>query len=322
MNDKNKILLKIDKYEKHLFNFINKYEKIFKKIISGIDFVVIKIINFLKYIFYYTSNAIEKLGKIMRYTTFPFHWIWIKIDLKKLEKNNILELRIFEVGAHYIYGKPGAGKSTCIYHAMMDYAYTTGKTSYTTEAMETPRKDLYGREYYYHQTFEPSEFFQDGEQIVSFNSDRHNVIVYEEMLGKYHQRNNNQKSYNNEVLPMIAAIGTQRHQSIDLFYFISQLPKNDISLMQILSWYHEPRIKKAFDYKTWLATGKISFYIKGWYIKSYKVVPKGASDYALTNEIKWFYPCIYQEDMEYFNRLNMQEKYNKLPKHKGGKMYA
>lgn len=314
-------LSKIEAYENKVFHLISKYEKIIDHIINFFDKAFVWSVDLLKYIIIVFGKVFTYTGLVMRYSTFPIHWIWIKLEIIRSKKDTELEkLPIFEVGGHYIYGKPGSGKSTMTYHAMMDYAYHTGKCSYTTEYMELPRKDIAGREFFYHQVFSPSDFFKDGEQSVGFDNDRYNMIVYEEMLTKYQQRRNKEKGYNDEVLPMIAAMGTQRHQGIDMFYFISQLPRNDISLMQMLQWYHEPKIKKGFDYKLWLDTGKIRFTIKGWHITSHNVTPTGGYDYKLSNTRKWFYPCTHQEDMSYFNRLNMQAKYAKLPKMKGAPM--
>jgi hypothetical protein len=313
---------KIDKYEVKLFRSIEVYEKYIYLISHYWRIGFLAFTHVWKTFFLYVAHILTYTGLIMRYSTIPIHWIWIKREMKKSDGYKLEDKPLFQVGGHYIYGKPGAGKSTMTYHAMMDYAYYTGKCAYTTEMMEMPRKDISGKEYYYHQLFQPSDFFAEGVQVTGFDSDRFNVIVYEEMLTKYQQRNNKNRSYNDEVLPMIASMGTQRHQGIDLFYFISQLPRNDIALMQMLKWYHEPKIKKAFDYHHWLQTGKIKFYIKGWYINSYTVSPKGGNDYELKLYEHWFYENIHKEDMQYFNRLNMKDKYAKLKKMKGVPMNA
>lgn len=302
------------------FTTIENYQININKIINFLDLLILKFIKIWEIIFFGLVKLISYTQKIMRYTTFPVHWFWIKIELKKTKAATLTNLRLFEMGGHYIYGKPGAGKSTLIYHAMMDYAYYTGKASYTTHYMEKPRNNIFGHEYYYHQVFDPSEFFSKGTQVKAFNTYYFNTIVYEEMLSKYHQRNNSKSSHNNEILPLVASMGGQRHQGIDLFYFISQLPTNDISLMQMLKGYHIPQIKKVFDYKHWLNTGKFKFKIAGWWIESYNISPVGRSDYKLTNHYKWFYPCIYNDDMKYFNRLNLKENYSSLPLHIGSEM--
>jgi len=308
-------------YEKKVLDFICKYEMIFNKIINTVDHVVINFIEYFEKLIFFIIYLFELTGLIMRYSTFPLHWIWIKLELNKRE-DKLTDLPLFKLGAHYIYGKPSAGKSTLIYHATLDYAYYTGKTAYTTEMMETVRTDVFGKNYYYHQLFSPSDFFKDGVQVAGFESDRFNMIVYEEMLTKYQQRNNAKKSYNDEVLPMIASMGTQRHQGIDLFYFISQLPRNDIAIMQMLIGYHEPQIKKAFDYKHWLNTGKFRFYIKGWTIKSSEISLLDGYNYKLVNTKRWWYPNKYPEQFKYFNRLNMKDQYDKLEKYKGVEMQA
>lgn len=313
---------RLDLYEKKLFNFIIKYKKTLDKINNFFDFIVINFIIVFEKVLFLLASVIDKTSLFMRYTTFPIHWIWLKLQFKKEEEQKLTDLPLFQIGGHYIYGRPGAGKSTSVYHAMMDYAYLTGKTSYTTHMFELPRKDEYGRDYYHHQLFHPSEFFQEGTQVVELDTKKHNVITYEEMLTMYHQRNNKKSSHNDEILPLVSSMGGQRHQGIDLFFFISQLPSNDISLMQMIKWYHEVRIKKGFDYKHWLETGKFKFKIKGWWFESSLIVPNGRSDYKLEKPKKWFYECKYDEDMKYFNRLNLKAHYSNLPKHKGVEMKA
>lgn len=310
---------KVLKFETKLFNFIDKYDDKLTRLITLCKKAFIVFLKGYELVFFNLISIFKATGLIMRYSTFPLHWIWIKMELRRPE-GNITDLPNFQLGAHYIFGKPGAGKSTFTYHAMMDYARFTGKCSYTTEQMELPRKDVYGQEYYYHQLFEPSDFYQEGEQVNGFNSDRFNMVIYEEMLTKYQQRRNKEKSYNDEVLPMIAAMGTQRHQGIDLFYFISQLPRNDIAIMQMLVGYHEIQIKKAFDYKNWLNTGRIRFYIKGWWVESSKVQITSGNDYKLSKPYRWFYKNKYNDDLKYFNRLNMKADFDKLPKYQGREM--
>lgn len=307
------------KYETKVFNFIDKYQSIFDKVIDYFDHVILAVIIAYEKVIFFMIYLMSLCGKFMRYSTFPLHWIWIKLDLRKSE-SKLTDLPIFKLGAHYIYGKPKAGKSTLLFAALLDYAHYTGKTAYTTAPLELPRKNVYGHEYYYHQLFTPNEFYEDGEQIVSFNTFKHNAVVYEEMLTQYQQRNNAKKSYKDEVLPMIAAMGTQRHQGIDLFYFVSQLPRNDIAIMQMLVGFHEPQIKKAFDYKHWLNTGKFRFYIKGWWIISSKIQITESNSFKLVNSHKWWYPNKFRNDFEYFNRLNMKKKYSNLPLHKGKEM--
>ena len=311
------MLEKTKNYETKLFNYISEYHHRLNNVIHFFDRIVLALANGIELIVFSLASLFLLTQKIMRYTTFPIHWFWIKLQLKKEREHKITDLPLFHMGGHYIYGKPKAGKSTSVYHAMMDYAYLTGKTSYTTHQMELPRKNVFGRDYYYHQLFDPSEFFSEGEQIASFDTRRHNVVVYEEMLGRYHQRNNNKSSHNDEILPLVASMGGQRHQGLDLFYFISQLPTNDISLMQMINWYHEVKIKKGFDYSYWLETGKFRFIIKGWHFLSSKIQVDGRANYKLDNGVKWFYPCKYYEDMKFFNPLNLQKIYQKLPKHKG-----
>ena len=295
---------KVIKFEDIIFDFLDKYENRVIKIQKSITVTIFNVLKVFERIMYVIIDVINGFYTVARYTTKPLHWLWIYGWIRSL-KNKDEELPIFRVGAHYIYGRPAAGKSTMTYHAMMDNAYRTGKSSYSTEQMETARLDIDGRHYYHHQTFEPSDFFVDGEQKYQFEND-FNMIVYEEMITKYNQRNNKARDYNNEVLPMIAAMGTQRHQDIDLFYFISQQPKADVQIMTMLAGYHEPKIRKVFDYERWLKTGKFSFRIKGWWITSSVIIPKGADNYEIRKEKRWFYENKYDDDFKYFNRLNMK----------------
>lgn len=303
---------KIIEYEQYVFDFIDKYAKRVRKIQKSITVSFFAVINLLEIITNFAVDQADNLYALGRQMTRPLHYIWIWGWLYKIKSKDTTP-PIFETGAHFIYGLPAAGKSTMTYHAMMDYAYQTGKTAYTTEQMEIPRTDLDGEEYYYHQVFDPSDFFSDGIQTHSFDDDK-NFIVYEEMLTKYNARNNNQKVYNSEVIPMIGSMGTQRHQGIDLFFFISQQPKADTQIMNMLAGYHEPRIRKVFDYDNWLKTGKFGFRIKGWWITSSKIVRTGADGYRIQRVKRWFYENKFDEHFKYFNRLNMKAKYDALPK--------
>lgn len=303
----------LDKYITWLLEFLNKYETRIKKFSSINANTIIKVMGFHKRVIETYIELFSDFARFARYTTYPVHWLLILFDIWRMKPSKE-KLPIFEVGAHYIYGKPGSGKSTMTYHAMMDYSYLTGKASLTTAQMELPRMSLSGAQYYLHYRFEPSDLFVDGEQKYSIDTNRFNMIVYEEMLTKYNQRNNKESKYNNEFLPLIGALGTQRHQGIDIFYFISQLPKGDTQLMQLLSKYHIPKVKKGFDYKYWLETGKYRFVIKGWKITSYDVTPKGMGDYELANKHSWFYENTLTEDMKYFNRLNMKKEFENKPK--------
>lgn len=309
-------------YEIKIFSFINKYKKIVDAVINFFDLVIINLIKGFEVFIFAIISVMKYTGKLMRYTTIPIHWLWIWWELKHKDHNEIEDLPWTEIGAYYIYAKPRAGKSTFMYHFMMHYAYHTGKCSYTTAMMETPRKNLDGSEYYYHQLFQPSDFYQDGVQIKGFDSKRFNMVVYEEMLTQYQQRNNSKKSYNDELLPMIAAMGTQAHQGIDLFFFISQLPRNDIAIMQMLKGYLEPKIKKGFDYPLWLNTGKIRFKILGWKMAFHEIIPNGGSDYKLVNKRTLFYKNTLPEEMKYFNKFNMKEKFEGLETMKGSVMNA
>ena len=141
------MIKKIKNYEERLIKKIKNYEVFLNKIISFYDNCLLKIIDFLKSASYKLLDLISKFGKFMRYSTYPLHWIWIKIHLAMFNQEDKLEdLPIFKLGAHYIYGLPKCGKSTIIYQAMMEYAFHTGKNSYTTANMEIPRKNIYGEE--------------------------------------------------------------------------------------------------------------------------------------------------------------------------------
>ena len=311
----------LKQYEIKVFSFIVVYKKIVDAFINFFDLVIIHLIKGFEMVIFALISVMKATGKLMRYTTIPIHWIWIWNQLRVQRIDNIEDMPIFTLGPHYIYGKPGWGKSTCVYHAMMHYAYYTGKCSYTTAMMELPRKNIDGSEYYYHQLFEPSDFFKEGEQYASFD-ENFNIVVFEEMLTQFQQRNHANKSYKDELLPLVASMGTQRHQGIDLFFYISQLPRNDIAIMQMLAGYHTIRIKKVLDYKYWLDTGKLHFKVDGWKIKSEYVEPKGGGDYKLIPNKTWYYKNTYPEEMKFFNRLNMKNKYDAKPKAKGRVMNA
>lgn len=303
-----------EKYIKNLNIFIEGYRKILVKVIDFGYYILSKCLILIKAFISLFILIYRVLGKLIRKTTIPLHFIWIFIEWLSSRKKKETDNPCFATGAHFFYGKPGAGKSTLVYHLMMDNAHKTGKSAYTTAQMETPRTKLNGAQYYIHQLIDVNEIYVAGEQLLGFDGKRFNMLVYEELLTGHNQRKNKEKSYNDSFIPMIASMGTQRHQGMKLFYFISQLPSTDIQLMLMLKGYHVPKIKWKFDYKGWLNTGKFRFTIKGWKIIHYNILATGNNGYTLQPFKKTFYKCEYPEDMEHFNRYNMANKFNKLKK--------
>lgn len=317
--DKDKNIHTYQKYETKVFNSLDRYEK---KLISIIVFyrkVILRFIAIIDLFFRTVANLLNKLYKIARYSTIPLHWLWIFITLRKMveDQPDFMDLPFNKNGAHYWYAKPGEGKSTCVFHKNMEHAYLTGKAAYTTVQMERPRTRRDGTKFVYNQVFDPNELFVEGKQIKAWDK-RFNKVVFEEILTQgFNHRLNNQSSYKDIVIPMIASMSAQRHQGIEIFDFISQLPKTDIQIMQMLTYYHRPKIKKKFDYVHWLQTGKFRFTIKGWKIKTYEIMLTGAADYEIVPYKTYFYPCTLHDDMEFFEQFNLKKNFDSLETMKG-----
>lgn len=313
----------VETYEDKIFKWIDIYEDKLYQMFGIWQELVYSFIYFLELIFIALTSIGDSVYYIGRYITFPLHWVWIFLwDWLNKKEFDFMGLPFNEIGTHFWYGPPGVGKSTVIYHKNLERGHHTGKAAYTTVQMEEPRTDLDGSEYYLNQVFDPSDMFQNGEQMYSWDPN-FDVIVYEEVLTKYNQRNNSEKTYKDEVLPMIAAMGTQRHQDIEIFDFISQIPTIDIQIVLMLVGYHVPRIRKVFDYANWLKTGQFRFKIAGWHIESYKIIPLGGNNYKLSDKPrKYFYPCTLQDEMQYFKRLNMKDAFKSKPKLIAKEMFA
>lgn len=322
MNKIDKSLNRLFTYNEKINSLLNKYLKCYLKFQRMYKISFSTIILIPRSIFNIATKISSALYIVARYSTWPMHWIWIWFwSYKKSKQNNgFMDYPFNKTGVHFWYGKPGSGKSTVVYHKNMEHAYITGKASYTNVLMEEPREELSGRQYYYNQVFNPSDIFKNGEQIARFDTSKFNKIVFEEVLERMNQRNNKKSDYNDEFIPMISAQATQRHQGIELFDYISQIPTLDIQLMLMLSGYHIPKIKFKFDYSGWLKSGKFRWIIKGWKIKSYEVIPTGGNNYELKHIKTYFYPCTLFDDMKYFKRLNMKDKYNSLPLISKGKV--
>ena len=54
----------------------------------------------------------------------------------------------------------------------------------------------------------------------------------------------------------------------------------------------------------------------------HEILPTGGNDYKLVNKKTLFCKNIYPEEMAYFNKLNMKDKYDKLEKMKGQVMHG
>ena len=91
------MLDKVQCYENKILKFIYKYEVVFQKYISFHDRFFIAVIEGFEKLVFGLLDLIAFFSKIARYSTYPLHWIWIKIFLKQLQKEKLTDLPIFKL---------------------------------------------------------------------------------------------------------------------------------------------------------------------------------------------------------------------------------
>jgi hypothetical protein len=314
-----------------LSDVIESYSDLISDRITNVTNKIQKVINiaadkwklFLKEI----SDLIMGFYPIARLITFPMHWIWIAVWNYFSETPEAREL-LNKEGTHYITALAGGGKSTLAWQKMYDYGKMTGKCSYVTTEMEKVKYDEMGKPFVRHIHFRPSDFygleisekfdengkpikeFKQGVQKKRFNKDLATCLVFDEMHYLNNNRLNGTKENKQSFIPMINSFVLQRHAGMKWILVLSQMPKNDTQIMNILTGYHRIQIKKGFSYSKWLEDGLFRKVIKGWKIHSFEV--KVENDYLkLVTTKKWFKTATV--DFSDFETLNMKTSLEHLP---------
>ena len=251
----------------------------------------------------------DKIYKGARYATLPFSIIWYIQELIALRKKTSKQIPLAEIGAHYIYGKPGDGKSTFVYYFMERMAKDWGKGAYTTEQMEIPRFNDRGELVYHHQKIDLADIYKNGKQQLGFDGNRFDKLVIEETLTKFNHRNNKKTDYNDILLGIVETMATMRHQWLRQVIFISQLPIGDVQLMLMMLYHHHPKVKFSYGFRNWLKTGKLKKEIRGWRVEYSAVMPTGNNNYVFSKRPSYYVKNDLKEEMESFNRLNMERDY-------------
>lgn len=295
---------KLNLFNNFIENSLNKLKSIFYKIskISALFIIISKAI---------WENPI--INALIRYTTYPFNYFWIKhyhsIHVKKGE-HTFLD----EPGVHMVVGSMGAGKSSSVFYNIMNDLNNTGKGSYINTQLEKAKKDFDNEEYVYNRLFKLEEFFKDGKQIRAFNTDSFDKIVLDELHYYLNQRQNKTKNYNNVFLPLLKQITNMRHDGIKKVILLSQQPYFDSQVMNVVTYYHKVKIKKGLLYYFWLFTGvniNKSYGIKGWKFET-QVIQQGQINNDKRAFTKWFYKYDNKSYiLDDFETLNMKDRKEK-----------
>lgn len=263
--------------------------------------------NITKDIIEVYNDIIIRFYEIARFTTIPLNKIWIFGWIYSIKRGHEGGELLDVDGVHYISALPGGGKSSLMYAKVKDYARQTAKASYITTMMEKPKWDSEGR-YVNHRYFTLKEFYQDGEQIKTFNTKYFNNLIVDEFHLLNNNRKNKEKAYNAVFLPFINSLVVMRHMGIKKVLISSQMYKNDSQLMQLIKYYHQVKVRKGFDYKGWLKTGKFKFTILGWYITSFTATQEN-NGFTLQKVKTWYKKCNpeYLVDFETLSMKNIHK---------------
>lgn len=306
--------------EKLVDNYIKKVNKITNKYIISINLFVDK----LKTITYKVIDVIKKFIDIaaefvkalytmpVRIMTFPFHRLWILAWMEIIYKGGKNAIP-FPKGMKYIQSEQGGGKSSFMYHFTKWFYAESGKGSYINVPMEIPKFDYDQKLYVENYLYNLDDFFENGTMKYRFETEKYSCVIVDEFQQENSYRRNKTSAYLERMEGMEKFMTGLRHQDIDHVWIASQLNKNDITVMQLLTGYYSVKVKKGFDYKQWLKDGKFRVTILGWWMTQ-KHIDTQTGVVKLTTGKKFYIPKKY--DLDDFETFNKKSQYKRLPIYK------
>lgn len=244
--------------------------------------------------------------KLIRFITFPWHYIWILYwyinHRKKVEK-----LIYDDPGIHIIIGPPGCGKSSLMFYLAERLRILSGKTSYINSEIEKPRlSEDKQYKYTYHKLYAFTDFFDDRRLIKEPNHHVYASLMIDEAHRILNYRENSSSDYNDRFIPFIKYSVLVR-KNIKKIYMSTQMGKVDTQLMSLAKTITQPRVKIGFDYKNWLVKdGLYRLTIKGFYIDQYGLDINGEKTQKPINS---FYIRNEFADFDYFETMAMNDAY-------------
>lgn len=267
-----KMAYKIDSsIEKIIFKVISSFEVIGNKLIDGLDYFCEWFCDLSFYLISKLCKFFEdNIYTISRYLSYPTNKLIVRLwewHIKNRNAPNPLHVE----GVHYIFGPPGAGKSSWSKHDAEERAIKTGKNAYFTHHIEKPKIDENLNTYVHHRVIDIKSYYENKVKIKRYNTEKYPTLYIDEFQILNNNRLNKQKDYNDFFIPFLNDLISVRHLDFDNIYLLSQIPSNDIQIMTMLAGYHELSMKKGVLYSDWLKTGKFRIRPIYFKIKSFKI---------------------------------------------------
>lgn len=292
------------------------HRKITDKQIKYIDSSVDSKLKFIKI----KKYKLRRLKRIYRKTTVPINIPVFRYLVRKNKGINIPA--ILRHGIHYIYGLPGAGKTSLVYDIIEHLYQQYGFGSYVNAHFEKPKYDeAKDTTFLHHPYFEIGDHFgkteyQDKNDVTRYKitqlkkfDRRFKNIVFDEVLSWLNHRQNNTSDYLEIFIALIGFLAQRRHRHIKRVYFLNQLDTTDIQLMSAFNYTHEVQVILHIPYKEWVETGELTKHIKGWKINTYKYGAVGKK----TADNKYLVETHYRKataDFKYYETLAHQQDDN------------
>lgn len=231
---------------------------------------------------YQNKYKTKRLKDVQRKTTVPLNWPYFRYLIGKGKGKHIP--LILHHGIHYIYGLPGAGKTSLAYELIEQLYQLFGYGSYINAPFELPKYDeLKDINYLHHILFEVNDHFGKVEYFDKKTNEkkfkitqkkpfdkRFSNLVFDELLSWLNHRQNNTGEYMEVFIALITFLAQRRHRHVKRAYFLNQLDTTDVQLMSAFTYTHEVQVVLHVPYKEWIKTGKLTKHIKGWYVKTFK----------------------------------------------------
>lgn len=250
------------------------------------------------------------LYRMVRYCTFPWHFIWI-LGFIIGSKTAFKPLIYDKDGIHIIIGGPGCGKSSLLYYLMERIRILFGKPSYINSMMEKPRlSEDRSYRFIYHVLYKFTDFWNSRRMIKVPNHKICGSLGIDEGHRELNYRENGTSEYNDKFIPFIKyAVLVRKY--IKKIYITTQMGKVDTQLMALAESITQPRIDIGFDYPDWLIeSGIFKFKILGFYIDVYG---KDINGDKTTKPISSFYIKNEYADFDYFDTYAESDAYDHLP---------
>ena len=219
----------------------------------------------------------DNIYRKIRTLTRPLHKIWIWAWLNSLYREQE-QYPFNKPGVYIICGEPGAGKSSLAFEIMTRTLKKTGKGSYINTAIENPKVNSNTfQTYLYHPKYQLTDFFQKGKILKWPNQYKFSAIHIDEIHRELQYRQNQSSEYMDIFKGLMEYAVGIRHYIGHMFCY-TQMDKVDTQMMSLgANNILNVQIKKGFNYRLWLETGKFEITILGWNLSFYIATQSGGT---------------------------------------------